>query len=71
MRRGKVSITVHSALTPHGRVSKHGLRQLPEKQASLLAQSASCLQPGSAWIGTGVKFKKKNNQTGENTKNIT
>lgn len=60
VRSGKVSITVHSALTPQGRVSRQGLRQLPEKQASLLAQSASCLQPVSAWIGTGIKLKNEN-----------
>lgn len=44
---GSSSLTEHSALAAHGLMAKQGFRHSPEKQASLLAQSASDLQPSS------------------------
>jgi len=41
---GNVSTTVQAAFTAQGFVSMHGLRHVPLKQASLLAQSASTVQ---------------------------
>ena len=38
---GKVSTTLHLALTMHGFVSVHGSLQIPLKHANLLGQSAS------------------------------
>ena len=38
---GKVSTTLHLALTMHGFVSVHGSLQMPLKHANLLGQSAS------------------------------
>lgn len=44
--KGKVSTTVHSALTPHGFISAQGFRQNPLKHANLLGQSESILHCG-------------------------
>ena len=44
---GSSSLTVHSALGAQGLITKQGFLHSPEKQANLLAQSASDLQPSS------------------------
>ncbi len=51
--RGRVSKTLQSALATHGLISRQGLRQSPEKQASWLGHSPSVWQPLGSGGGTG------------------
>jgi len=52
---GNVSTTLQAAFAAHGFVSMHGLRHVPLKQASLLAQSASTVHWGCTTIGAENK----------------
>lgn len=51
--------TEHSALAPQGFVSIQGFRQVPLKQANLLAQSASCLHSTEGGIGAERMWIKR------------